>query len=47
MTAAAIDTHELTVVAWTVPEHPLPGVTWYQPGERFNPDNGNPVLFTM
>ncbi|NDK72756.1 hypothetical protein GYA89_25840 [Rhodococcus qingshengii] len=43
---AALETRP-DAVNWTVPEHPLPGVTWYQPGERFNPDNGNPVLFTM
>ncbi|PBI96431.1 hypothetical protein BKP42_41120 [Rhodococcus erythropolis] len=27
-------------VAWTVPKHPLPGFTWYEPGEYVNPETG-------
>ncbi len=44
---AALESRTDRLVSWTVPTNPLPGVTWYEPGELFNPDSGNPVLFTM
>ncbi|MEA1798215.1 hypothetical protein [Rhodococcus qingshengii] len=34
-------------VAWTVPKHPLPGFTWYEPGEKVNPRTGNQVMCTF
>lgn len=32
---------------WTVPEHPLAGFIWYQPGEKFNPVTGRPIMCTF
>lgn len=42
MTAALETRPEIArpTVAWTIPKHPLPGFTWYEPGEYVNPETG-------